>query len=106
MTGLANWAMRRLLSVNRDAASALFDAPDDGRKWTISAWAYALQEHDAVAWIDEAFWPGHCAEAYSATILGEPLETTTWRARRGAARVIWKLITQWHRLPKRKATSR
>ncbi len=103
MMGAADWAMRRLLSANRDAAAAIFQAPDDGRKWTISALAWARQEDDAIAWIDGAFWPGHCQEAFDATMRGEPLETTTWRARRGAARVLWRLATQWWRLPKPKA---
>lgn len=101
---LIDWAMRRLLSVNRDAADHIFKAPDDGRKWTISALAWARQEGDAIAWIDSAFWPGHCEEAFAATIQNLPLETRTWRARRGAARVLWRLATQWWRLPKPKGT--
>ncbi len=102
MTPIIDWAMRRLLSVNREAASKIFLAPNDGRKWTISALAYAREEHEAVAWIDSAFWDGHCREAYEATMKGEPIEINTWRARKGALKVLWMLATQWWKLPKPK----
>lgn len=101
------WIMRRLLSINRAAASQWFKAPDDGRKWTISALAYAGSLRGApwalerIAFIDRAFWPGHCQEAFEATVAGEPQETGTWRSRRGALRVLWALVTgQWLRLMK------
>ncbi len=103
LTDLSNWAMRRALSVNRDAASDIFKAPNDGRKWTISALAYARDEQEAVTWIDAAFWPGHCEEAYLATMIGRPLETTTPRAKKGAVTVIWWLLTR--KLPKPKAAN-
>lgn len=102
MTPIIDWAMRRLLSINRYAASTIFKAPDDGRKWTISALAHARDETEAEAWIDSAFWDGHCREAYIATMAGEPLETDTWRARKGALKVLWMLATQWWKLPKPK----
>lgn len=101
---LSNWMMRRLLSINRDAAVEIYGGPKDGRKWTISALAFARNEHEAIAWIDEAFWPGHCEQAYVSTVIGVPLETTTPRAKRGARRVIWKLIRNWRNLPKPRAT--
>jgi hypothetical protein len=95
----SDWVMRRLLSVNRDAATKWFDAPDDGRKWTISALAWRNQKLEAVAWIDSAFWPKHCEEAYNATMAGESIETKTLRAKIGAARVILKIILNWGNLP-------
>lgn len=91
MNSLADWAMRRLLSVDRDAASHFFDAPEDGRKWTISAlvWKRLPATQRWVDFVDGHFWPGHCREAYEATMAGQPIETTTMRARLGAARVLW-----------------
>lgn len=91
MNDLADWMMRRLLSIDRDAASYYFAAPNDGRKWTISAlvWRRLPTTQLWVEFIDAHFWAGHCREAYEATMAGQPLETTTWRARIGAARVIW-----------------
>lgn len=95
---MIDWIMRRLLSVNRDAAKEFFKAPDDGRKWTISALSYAamLRNVDGAAerveFIDKAFWEGHCREAYNATVARLPLETSTWRARKGALRVIFMML--------------
>ena len=91
--------MRRLLSVDRDAATWLLNAPRDGRKWTVSALAgqasaqgkpWGLQWS---AFIDRLFWPGHCAEAYADTMAGRPLELHTWRARRGALRALLATAT-------------
>lgn len=95
MNGVADWAMRRLLSVDRDAANEFFAAPQDGRKWTISAlvWLRRPQMQYGVDFVDGCFWDGHCREAYEDTMAGRPLETTSWRARRGAARVLWALAT-------------
>lgn len=98
---MIDWAMRRLLSLDRDAATTFFQAPNDGRKWTISAlvyWAHLRKlpgADERLRLIDKAFWPGHCQEAYLATIARVPLETTTWRARKGALRVLWMLATGW-----------
>lgn len=98
---MIDWAMRRLLSLDRDAAKAFFRAPDDGKKWTISAlvwWAHLRGlpgADERLRLIDKAFWPGHCREAYEDTLAGRPLELYTWRARRGAVRVLWMLMTGW-----------
>lgn len=100
---LSDWTMRRLLSLNRDAAIH-FGVPDDGYKWTISAWTYSQairgsqKAQEQVDWIDWCFWPGHCKEAYDATISGsEKIEHNSWRSKRGALRVLvfgwWALLT-------------
>lgn len=99
---LSDWTMRRLLSINRDAAKH-FEAPNDGRKWSISAWCYAgalegdKDAQEKVDWIDWCFWPGHCKEAWENTIENRPLEIKTFRAKRGAFRVVlfgwWALLT-------------
>lgn len=96
---LMNWAMRRLLSADRDAATLFLSAPEDGRKWTISALvgvAASRSDPKGLAWqefIDGLFWPGHCAEAMRDTLSGKPLELTTVRARIGALRTIWAMLS-------------
>lgn len=95
---MIDWIMRRLLSLNRAAAAEFFNAPDDGRKWTISALSWS-RHHEGnaratkfVEMIDKAFWPGHCQEAFFDTMAVKALETNTFRARRGAVRVIISLL--------------
>ena len=96
---ITEWAMRRLLSLDRDAAKEFFNAPDDGKKWTISALVGlgAIKgDKTALKWekfIDDLFWKNHCREAANDTLFNLPLELYTWRAKRGALRTVWAIIT-------------
>lgn len=90
---LLDWGLRRLLSIDRDASSPIFHAPEDGKKWTIAAMAYATNDEEAIRLIDGAFWPMHCTEAWVNTMLDLPQETKTRRARKGALKILWKLAT-------------
>ncbi len=95
----SNWIMRRLLSFNRYAAKRWCGAPNDGVKWTISALAWRHSEVEVVNWIDEAFWIGHCKEAFEDTMSGRPIEISTRRAKVGAFKVIIKILRNWRNLP-------